>query len=326
MVAPVERLLSPTDVPGYLVGRELFRDAGGLEVIALPGGVSCSVFAVRGEGRRVVLKQALPRFRVADEWLAPPERAVAEAQAIELMARLAPGSVPPLLDSDPEACALVVEEAPASWRSWKAHLLEGNAAREVAARLGELLALLHGSTTNVEIGTVESFEAQRIDPYLRTIQRRHPELAVEIEGYLERLLATPHCLAHGDFSPKNVLVGDGGLWVVDWEVVHRGDPAFDLAFMLNHLLLKTIHRPEARAAFESCGDAFLDAYAEPVDLPYVLGLVGCLMLARVDGKSPAEYLTETEREHARGRGIALLTEPPSELGEAWEAVTPSPRG
>ena len=312
--------IAASDVAPYLVRRRVFRNASGLEVTELAGGVSCAVFAVRGEGKRVVLKQALPRFRVADEWLVPTDRAVTEAKALRLMAEFMPESVPELVDSDPDASALVVAEAPPLWRSWKSHMLEGDADPAVASRLGELLALLHGSTTDIELGSVESSEAQRIDPYFHTVQRRHPEIADEIEVYLEQLLSTQRCVVHGDYSPKNVLVGDSGLWVIDWEVAHRGDPAFDIAFMLNHLLLKTIHRPEARPDYEACGEAFVNAYALPVDLPYVLGLVGCLMLARVDGKSPAEYLTEPERERARAHGIALLTNPPASLAEAWSRI------
>ena len=313
-------LLSATDVGAYLVRRGLFRDAAGLDVKELTGGVSCAVFAVHGEGQRVVLKQALPRLRVAEEWLVPPERAATEAQALELMTRLAPGSVPPLLDSDPNACALVIDEAPPSWRSWKADLLDGVADPAVGARLGELVALLHAGTARVELGSAEWFEAGRVDPYLRTIQRRHPDLASAIGAYIERLVGTQRCVVHGDYSPKNVLAGNGGVWVIDWEVAHRGDPAFDIAFMLNHLLLKTIHRPEARPDYEACGEAFVNAYALPVDLPYVLGLVGCLMLARVDGKSPAEYLTEAERERARASGMTFLTDPPASLTDTWGAI------
>lgn len=319
-------LVRAADAAGYLVGRGIFRAASGLEVTELSGGVSCAVFAIRGEGRSVVLKQALERLKVADEWLVPAERAETEAQALALMAELAPGSVPALLDSDPGAHALVVEHAPDGWGSWKSALLEGSAHPAVAGRLGELLAVLHNGTRDVEIGSVEFFEAGRIDPYLRTIMRRHPDLTHEIAAYVERLLATHECLVHGDYSPKNVLTGDADVWVIDWEVAHRGDPAFDLAFMLNHLLLKTIHRPEARAGYEACGEAFLDAYgAEDVDVTYVLGLTGCLMLARVDGKSPAEYLTEDGRERSRSAGIALLTEPPSSLAQAWATASPDPR-
>ena len=312
--------LSRQTVAAYVVERGVFDDGEDLEVVELAGGISASVFAVRGEGKRVVVKQALERFRVADEWLVPRERAVTEARAIELMARLAPGSVPPLLDSDPEAFALVVEEAPANWRPWKAALLKGTADPIVAAWLGALLAVLHSA--DGDIGSAGSFEAQRVDPYLRTIQRRHPDLADRIGEYIDRLLDTTRCVVHGDYSPKNVLVGEDGVWVVDWEVAHRGDPTFDLAFLLNHLMLKTIHLPQAYAGYKACGRAFLEAYGQEVDMQYLLGLVGCLMLARVDGKSPAEYLTDTGREHARAAGIALLSDPPGSLEEAWAGLPP----
>ncbi len=312
--------LSQDSVGAYLARRGLVADGTSIKVDELGGGISGVVLAVRADGRRMVVKQALQRFRVADEWLVPPERAAAEAQALELMARLAPGSVPTLLDSDAEAFVLVMEEAPADWRPWKALLLDGTADPSVATRLGELLAALHSA--DADLGSAESFEAQRVDPYLRTIQRRHPELAERIGAYIDRLLETTSCVVHGDYSPKNVLVGDDGLWVIDWEVVHRGDPLFDLAFLLNHLLLKTIHRPHARDGYAVCGRAFLDAYGPVEDMPYLLGLTGCLMLARVDGKSPAEYLTEPGRERARAAGIALLTAPAGSLREAWADLPP----
>jgi 5-methylthioribose kinase len=316
----MRRQLSSEAVGGYLVRRGVFAAADGLDVEELTGGVACAVFAVRGEGKRVVVKHALERFRVADEWLVPPQRAVTEARALALMARLAPGSVPRLLDSDPEAFTLVMEEAPPGWRPWKALLLAGAGDTGVATWLGALLTVLH--SVDAAIGGAESFEAQRVDPYLRTTQRRHPALAKQIGAYIDRLLATRQCVVHGDYSPKNVLVGDDGLWVIDWEVAHRGDPVFDLAFLLNHLLLKTIHRPQARDGYEACGRAFLDAYGREVDMAYLLGLVGCLMLARVDGKSPAEYLTEDERRRARASGVALLTDPPGSLQEAWAGLPP----
>jgi 5-methylthioribose kinase len=301
----------------------VFERADRLEVVELTGGISAAVFSAHGEGKRVVVKQALARFRVADEWLVPQDRALAEAEALELMAGLAPGSVPRLLDVDSKTFTLVMEEAPQGWRPWKALLLEGEADARVAARLGTFLSALHSS--DADIGSAESFDAQRVDPYLRTIQGRHPELAPRIGEYVERLLATRRSVVHGDYSPKNVLVGEDGLWVIDWEIVHRGDPGFDVAFLLNHLLLKAIHRPQARDGYEACGRAFVDAYDSALDMPYVLGLVGCLMLARVDGKSPAEYLTEPGRETARATGVALLSHPPASLEEAWAGLPLSGR-
>jgi 5-methylthioribose kinase len=157
--------------------------------------------------------------------------------------------------------------------------------------------------------------------------RRRPELAEPVGEVVEQMLATTSCLVHGDFSPKNVLVGpEASLWVLDFEVAHVGDPAFDLGFMLNHLLLKSIHRPADAERYYGCARAFLTAYADGLPgellppLPYLLAHVGCLALARVDGKSPAEYLTDGEREIARRVGEELLTSPPASLEGVWYAT------
>ena len=150
----------------YLVQRGVFHDVEGLEVVELAGGISGAVFAVRGEGKRVVVKQALERFRVEDEWLVPPERALDEAAALELMAELAPGSVPALIDLDGERFVLVMEEAPDGWRPWKALLLEGVAEPAVARRLGELLGVTahaHGGR-RARLGRVVRNAARRSVP------------------------------------------------------------------------------------------------------------------------------------------------------------------
>ena len=278
---------------------------------------------------RVVVKQALPRLRVADEWLAKRERAITEGEALRLAQQLTPGSVPQVLDVDEVACALTITEAPADWRPWKDQLLAGDAAPGVARRLGGLLGTWQAATWNdhaVEraFEGQEVFEQLRVDPYYRTVCRRRPKLARAVDAFIQRMNATRACLVHGDYSPKNVLVGEG-IWVLDFEVAHCGDPAFDVAFMLNHLLLKRLHVPEAGDGIEQsardCWDASAQAAPELLpDLSYVLGHVGCLMVARVDGKSPAEYLRKTEREWARDGGTALLLAPPDTLEEAFGVV------
>ena len=234
----------------------MFERADGLEVVELTGGISAAVFAVRGEASA---SSSSRRWR-ASAWRTNgscrKDRALAEAEALELMAGLAPGSVPRLLDVDSKTFTLVMEEAPAGWRPWKALCWRVRRTRR-RCPFGTFLSTLHAS--DADIGSAESFDAQRVDPYLRTIQGRHPSRGPNRR--VRRAAARDAAMSsHGDYSPKNVLVGDDGLWVIDWEIVHRGDPAFDVAFLLNHLLLKTIHRPQAREGYEACGRAFLDAY------------------------------------------------------------------
>ena len=287
------------------------------------------MLAVRSDGRDLVVKQSLPRLRVAQEWRAKRERALTEARALELTARLTPGHIPALVDVDPVRYAVVIERAPRSWRAWKDKLLEGEVSEAVAARLGTVLAVWHAATAGdhdalAAFADVEAFDQLRVDPYYRTVARRWPELAPAIDDHVDAMLSRSACFVHGDYSPKNVLVGDG-VWVVDFEVAHTGDPSFDVAFMLNHLLLKSIHRPGDRDRYLACARAFTGAYEErawKLDLGYVLGHVGCLALARVDGKSSVEYLSERGRECARAAGRRLLTAPPHSLDDAWRVAAP----
>jgi len=322
-------LLDDQNVVGYLTGRGL-QPVPGATARHLGGGVSNVVLAV-GEGPgSMVVKQALARLRVADAWWAPRERALAEANALDLVHRLTPAAVPRVLDRDLERCALVVERAPIDWGDWKSLLLSGTVDEEVATRLGLLLsnwhnATIHGKALPSLFYQQEAFEALRVEPYYRTAARRLPQASPLLLHYASEMLARRICLVHGDFSPKNVLVGSGpDLWVLDFEVAHLGDPAFDLAFLLCHLMLKSVHRRELALAYDRCAVNFASAYeAQAVaelapSWDYVLGHVGCLLLARVDGKSPAEYLTTDDRSTVRRFGELLMSGPPGRVEDLCE--------
>jgi len=313
--------LDEQNVLAYLSGRG-FGFAAGSKVRQLGGGVSNVVLAV-GEGPgSIVVKQALPRLRVADEWLAPRERALVEAEALDLVNRITPGAAPSVLDRDPERCALVIERAPSGWEDWKSLLLAGTIDPKVGAGLGSVLSSWHNAT--FEVSTLsplfsdrEPFEALRIDPYYRTVARRLPLMARRVLHYVDEMQARRLCIVHGDFSPKNVLVGpEPELWVIDFEVAHLGDPAFDVAFLLCHLMLKSLHRPEQAVGYDRCAVEFASTYQTGAraelapQWEYVLGHVGCLLLARVEGKSPAEYLTAEERSQAQRFGEILVSGPP----------------
>lgn len=322
-------LLSRETVGAWLVERGLIDQNDDVRASELEWGVSNVVIAVEAGELRAVVKQALPRLRVEEEWLAKRERALTEAQALRAAARLVPGSVPDVLDVDEERCAFAIAMAPDSWRNWKELLLGGTTDPDVAWRLGLLLATLHGETSGDEellarFDDAEAFDQLRVDPYHRTVMRRWPLLERAIGACVEEMLDRHLCLVHGDFSPKNVLVGpDAGLWLLDFEVAHAGDPAFDLGFMLNHLMLKAIHRRSDLAWYAECARSFWSAYLEGIpaaltpDPSYVVLHTGCLMLARVDGKSPAEYLTEGDRLLARAVGTRLVLEPPATVEDAW---------
>ena len=323
-------LLTKEGVAGFLAERGLLPDdPGPLLVEELGGGVSNVVLAVRGDHVDLVVKQSLPRLRVEEEWLAKRERVLTEGDALRLAGRLTPSAVPGVLWVDSEAFAIVIERAPASMVTWKDELLAGRVEEGVAVRLASALATWHRETEAdarlaARFDDHEAFDQLRVDPYHRAVMRRWPALERPIGRYVEQMLATRVCLVHGDFSPKNVLTGDDGLWVVDWEVAHVGEPVFDLAFMTNHLLLKAIHRPAALDGYRRASIAFCETYRAEAghqlafEPAYFVGHTGCLMVARVDGKSPAEYLTEPERLIARSLGTRLLLDPPGSPEAAWD--------
>lgn len=326
MTADAE-LLDASSVVAHLVARGVLSsaaDAGQVE--ALGGGVSNVVLAVDTAAGRVVVKQALPQLRVEQEWLADPARADTEAAALRLAAGITPGAVPAVLDVDLDRHALVLEAAPSSWVDWKQELLAGSVDATVAGRVGAVAAAWHAATTGLEgdaaFDQPEAFDQLRLDPYYRATALVHTDLAATIGERLEQLARARTCLVHGDLSPKNVLVGEGDLWVIDFEVAHVGHPAFDLAFLLNHLFLKAAHRPGSFDELRAAATAFWAAYEGGGGLQEAaesaLAHHGVLMLARVDGKSPVEYLDEPARERVRTVARSLVTDVPRSLDEAWD--------
>ncbi|HVX42787.1 MAG TPA: aminoglycoside phosphotransferase family protein [Mycobacteriales bacterium] len=323
-------LLGVDDAPGYLRRRGVIGSEESVTVEELTGGVSNVVLAVSSEERAVICKQSLPRLRVSDVWLADRTRILAEADALRLTGELTPAHVPAVLDSDESYCTLSIEHAPAGWIDWKRRLLAGEIDRRIGRLLGHVLARWQNSTRDGaglsdRLQRYDAFDQLRIDPYHRTVARRHPGQAAAIEAVIAEMAGRRNCLTHGDFSPKNVLVdphGDG-VWVIDFEVAHLGDPAFDVAFLLSHLLLKSLHLPDRLTDLAGCGLDFAAAWGSEVEpalhpgWPAISRQLGCLLLARVDGKSPAEYLGAEARDRAFALGSAMLADPPATAAAIW---------
>lgn len=319
-------LLDERTVLPYLAARGVI-DPSRARARQLGGGVSNVVLAVDDGRRRLVLKQARGRLQVAEEWYAPRERVLREAEGLAVLGGIDPCAVPEIVDLDAEALTLTIQRAPEDWTDWKLLLLGGSVEPAIAARLGGVLARMQRSTVGGALlsadlaDDVETFEVMRLAPYHRTVAQRNPELAAEVLAVVERMRATRSCLVHGDFSPKNVLVGrDHQCWVIDFEVAHLGDPTFDPAFLVSHLLLKALHRSGSRDQYAAASAAFFGALAAEgvtYDVEHLSRQIGCLMLARVDGKSPAEYLRTAERRRAHELGSSLLTTPVATTADLW---------
>jgi len=281
----------------------------------LGGGISNDVFAVQLGDRRVVLKTALPKLRVAADWRSDVERIHREAACQRwLSSILQPGEVPAVLWEDRRQHLYVMEHAPAEALNWKSEMLAGRVSPDAARQAGELLGRLHAAGADddrlrAEFGDKQVFDQLRLDPYLREIARVHPDLHSVIQPLIDQLAGASETMVHGDYSPKNILVLRDHLVLLDHEVAHYGDSRFDLGFFFCHLTLKAIHvesawprlwtqLPTAWAAYR----AQYGRWSEADWLPYL----GAMLLARVDGKSPAEYLIADQQPTVRELAISLL--------------------
>ncbi|MGH3728311.1 MAG: phosphotransferase family protein [Micromonosporaceae bacterium] len=295
---------------------------------ALPGGVSAVTLLVEAAGRRLVVKQARSRLTVAREWRADPARIATEAAAMSTYGAITPEAAPEVVDIDPMRHVLTMTAAPAAARPWKEDLLAGRTDAAVAETLGEVLGRWHHATRHHpevahQFRDDRTFMQLRGEPYHRAVATALPNLATPVLECLDELLGQRECLVHGDFSPKNVLVGITTPWVLDFEVARYGAPVFDLAFMLSHLLLKATHLPRCAPRLRAAAAGFLTRYEHtsgsvPAD-SRIAAHTGCLLLSRVVGKSPAEYLTSAEQRRVVDLGAALLTGAVHTMDLVWSA-------
>lgn len=313
-------------------------------VTVLPGGVSNrTVLVERAGGEAWVVKQALARLRVQVEWFSSPERIHREALGLRWLAELAPaGTITPLIFEDHEAHLLAMQAVPQPHENWKTLLLRGELHADHIAQFARLLGDIHRASherrSEVEpvFGDRGFFESLRLEPYYEYTATQVPEAAAFYAELLRETRGIAATIVHGDYSPKNVLVYDSRLVLLDHEVIHFGDPGFDLGFSLTHLLSKGHHLPERRSDFSQAARDYWRVYHEAVNgAAFADGLearavrhtLACL-LARVAGRSPLEYLSPEERDRQRVIVIDLMTEPPGtvdllvdQFADAMSALT-----
>jgi aminoglycoside phosphotransferase (APT) family kinase protein len=331
----------PSDFPeaaelaSSLAAMGLIAEDEAFAIERLPGGVSCDVWRIapRGGGDFIV-KRALAKLRVSADWFAPAERSHTEVEWFRLVAQIDAALVPRVLGEDRARHLFAMDYLPPDTHPlWKAQLAAGIADAALAAAVGAALARIHAATAGradiaAQFANDAQFFALRLEPYLLYTVDRHPDVAAPIRALARGIAAARIALMQGDISPKNILRGACGPVFLDAETASYGDPAFDLAFCLNHLLLKGVWHPEFADGYLACFGALAEAYLRGVvwEAPSEIEtrtatLLPALLLARVDGKSPVEYLTD-ERDKALVRTFAkrqLLAPAPSldALRLAW---------
>jgi tRNA A-37 threonylcarbamoyl transferase component Bud32 len=302
----------------------------------LTGGVSSDLWKVELPGRVLCVKGALPQLKVSRTWFAPVSRNRVEYEWLRFAQPLRPGQVPHVLAHDEHAGLFAMEYlTPTRYPLWKKLLLAGHVEVPAARAVGELVGYLHAASTAdpgspARFATDDNFDALRIGPYFRVTAEAHPDLRERLLTLGRRTAGIHLAVVHGDVSPKNILLGPAGPVLLDAECAWFGDPAFDVAFCVNHLLIKSIKLPHRSAAFHAAARALIEGHASQLDWESsaalahrVVSLVPALALARVSGGSPVEYLDDAERTTLREIGRDLLATPAATLDQLlgrWAAL------
>lgn len=301
-------------------------------VSPLTGGVSSNIYLVETSHCRWVVKQALARLRVKDDWQCDPARSLNEYEALRYAQAQFPQAVPRTVHVDCDRNLFVMEYLGEEFAQWKQQLLSGVVETRVAVQAATLLAQLHaGSWFNDDVAKrfskIDDFFSLRIAPYLLTAADRNPVLRPVLTAEAKRLRESAIALAHGDWSSKNILTNGKRIVVLDWEVACFSDPAFDVAFFLNLIYLKSLYRRidldkyiELIGAFQAVYRQLNPHYSRELE-KRIVRLTLMLMLARIDGKSPAEYLTQVhDRQLVRQFVHASLLDQidsPAEFDRCW---------
>ena len=277
-------------------------------VIPLTGGVSSDIFLLDDGERKIVIKRALAKLRVKDDWVVPTSRNRVEQDYIRYVSKILPECMPKMIASDDKLELFAMEYLDAHYINWKSELLRGVFKIEIAQRAAEILAKIHRHSRDDKeaasiFQTTTNFYEARIDPYLITAGDRNSDLRLSFHDEAKRLKGWREALVHGDYSPKNMMVSEDRFVLIDQEVAWYGDPAFDLAFLLNHLYLKSLLWKNryseclllcleiVKRYFTILGEGSEDEIASRTGR-----LLLMLMLARIDGKSPVEYIVEKKGE------------------------------
>jgi D-3-phosphoglycerate dehydrogenase len=293
----------------------------------LDGGVASDIRIVEGRSGPEVIKRALPKLKVAADWFSDPARSSIEVAAIGAFVDLIGAKVvPEVLWSRPEENLFSMRLVDPRLRNWKKDLLNGRVDVRTAIRAGELLGQVHTRSANrtdlrTRFADTRYFEELRIEPFFLRVAAADRALGDAIEGIVAGMGQRKSALVHGDYSPKNILADGSDVVILDFEVTHWGDPRFDVALCLSHLILKTQRHSATSFAVRQAITSFIAGYR--AHGPSVLDrdlvqITGCLLLARLEGASPVDYLADIDIPYVRSLAAMMITEPELSI-DAYES-------
>lgn len=308
------------DMISYLKEHGIINDVEPYSINYCSGGVSCPVAIIESGDRTLLIKQGRARLAVKEEWLADPARTNLEGKGAAFFHRYLPELQPDVVINDEENHIFVREAIPSGCHMWKADLLEGILDFKVAERTMETMAIVHNSSAKdpdvpVIFNNYRNIYELRVTPYIQFVAKKYPQLAPVSEEVSDLIMNHHQVLVHGDYSPKNIIVTpDRQVCVIDSEPVHCGNAICDVSNFTTHIVLKSAHLKKYSAAFLNMLVAMTDTYFSRIDFDdpkkveaNCMKALGMTVLARIDGKSPAEYITdEATKQLVRDMSFKLI--------------------
>lgn len=243
------------------------------------------------------MKQALEKLKVEEDWFSDVERIHREHEVMDALEDFVPkGAIPRVLYVDYVNHIYMMTCAKEESQTWKDILMNGNLSVSIAANAALLLREIHYGSHGIDAKMKTKFQDQkyfiqlRVNPFHRYLMQKYPELSFSIQKLIDEVTLQKICLVHGDFSPKNILVErDNNIVLIDFEVAHWGNPVFDIAYCIGHLMLKGWYLKKHKSILRLI-EVFLTVYGRQINnlIPHL----GLMLLARMDGKSPVNYITD----------------------------------
>ncbi|WP_440875996.1 phosphotransferase family protein [Thalassotalea sp. PLHSN55] len=289
------------------------------QLTSLTGGVSCDIFLVQDGENCFVVKQALAKLKVKQDWFADTNRNMYEQRYLQYLNTILPQCAPKVIAAFEHDNLFVMEYLGNQHQDWKKRLLQKEFCSQTAHLIGYALGVIHQKSwldpiAKDQFDSDDNFKELRLAPYFETLADSYPEQRPAISALCQKIAGRKLCLVHGDFSPKNILVKKGDVKIIDCEVAWFGDPAFDVAFMLHHLFLKYFHFNDpallklSRTFINAYQSALTPVYLTDVPFDHIANITALLMLARIDGKSPVEYLSQQEKKQVRKFALTLFAQ------------------
>ena len=333
-------LLTEASLPAYL--RSLGLAEPGEPVRVEPAGDGNINWVRRATvGARVdrsyVVKQARPALERFPQYQAPTERIVCEARYLERVRPLDAEAVSPRVHRFDEANRVLVLEDLGRAERLDAALARGADVSAALAALARFLGRVHRETRGEAAlaarfvnGPMQRLHGDHIFalPYQpndfalppRTAERAaalraDAELCAAAASAYERYLEPRGALVHGDVQAGNVLLPAGGVKLLDAEIAHLGDPAFDVGLLLAHALLPAAaagRAAGARPVLERCWREYAESHGAAAlpELGDALRYAGLELLRRTIGAARVAAVADDDAGlRVIERGAALVRRP-----------------